>query len=542
GWTLRQTIRFKALTMLVSAGLLAGTVYLFIIVPKGFIPSVDTGQLSGDIQTIQGIGFEANLEHIQQVMAIVEKDPNVAGFTANAGGNGGRLNLDLQPRNERALSADQIINELRPKLAQVPGTSVYLQNPPAINIGGYHSHAQYQYTLQDVDTDELYSVAPKFEAALQKVPGLEDVNSDLQIKNPQITVDLDRQAIAALGLTVDQVESALSAAYGTQQVSQIYAPDDEYQVIMQVAPQYQQDPAALSMLYVQANNAGNTGTAAAGTAPAAPTGVTTSSSGRLVPLSAVVTTHQTVGPLSINHTGQLPSVTMSFNLAPGVALGDALARVEALGRQMLPATVTGTPQGTAQAFQDSMRGLGWILALAIFVIYVILGVLYESFIHPLTILSGLPSAGFGALLTLLLFHQDLDIYAFIGIIMLVGIVKKNGIMMIDFAVVAQRERGLSGADAIYEACMVRFRPIMMTTMAALMGTLPIALGWGAGAEARRPLGLCVVGGLVVSQTLTLYVTPVFYVYMELLQEWLGRRKPITEPVLAGGVAHEQVAK
>jgi HAE1 family hydrophobic/amphiphilic exporter-1 len=309
-------------------------------------------------------------------------------------------------------------------------------------------------------------------------------------------------------LTVDQVQSALSSAYSSQQVSQIFAPDDEYQVMMQIAPEFQQDPAALSMLYVQGTG------------------------GQLIPLSSVVTTRQTVGPQSINHITQLPSVTLSFNLVPGVALGDALARVQEMARQTLPATVTATPQGTAQAFEESMRGLGWILALAIFVIYVVLGILYESFIHPITILSGLPSAGFGALLTLLLFKQDLDIYAFVGIIMLVGLVKKNGIMMIDFAIERRRESDVSPADAIYEACLVRFRPIMMTTMAALMGTLPIAMGWGAGAEARRPLGLAVVGGLLVSQTLTLYVTPVFYVYMENLQDRLRRRKAVKQPVLA----------
>jgi HAE1 family hydrophobic/amphiphilic exporter-1 len=343
------------------------------------------------------------------------------------------------------------------------------------------------------------------------------------LKTPQLSVDLDRDRISTLGLTVDQVQAALSYAYTATQVSLIYAPDDEYQVLLQVADQYQNNPAALSMLsVVSANTSSNLG-------------------GSLVPLSAVVTTRQTVGPQAINHIGQLPSVTESFNLAPGVALGDALASVQDLARRTLPATVQATPQGTAQAFQDSMSGLGWILALAIFVIYVVLGILYESFIHPLTILSGLPSAGFGALLTLLIFKQDLDIYAFVGIIMLVGLVKKNGIMMVDFAVEARRERDLSGADAIYEACLVRFRPIMMTTMAALMGTVPIAVGWGAGAEARRPLGLAVVGGLLVSQTLTLYVTPVFYVYMESMQDWLAHRRRTKRPALAVA-GQEQTAK
>ncbi len=500
GWTLKGSIRFKGATMVVSALLLVGTVYLYRIVPTGFIPSVDAGQLSGQIEAMQGIGFDAMVAHQKEVMAILAKDENVASFTSNVGGfGGGRLNVDLKPRDQRKLSADQVIDELRPKFARVPGVRVVLTNPPAIRIGGMMSRAQYQFSLQDPDTEELYRVAPGFEAAMRNVPGLLDVNSDLQIKNPELEVDLDREQIAALGLTVDQVELALSSAYGSRQISQIFAPDDEYQVIMQVAPQYQQDPAALSMLYVQAPG------------------------GKLVPLSAVVTTRQSVGPQSVNHIGQLPSVTVSFNIAPGVALGDAVARVEQLARESLPSTVSGSFQGTAQAFQDSLRGLGWVLALAIFVIYVVLGILYESFIHPITILTGLPSAGFGALLTLLIFNEDLNIYAFVGVIMLVGLVKKNGIMMIDFAIEARRERHLSATDAIYEACMVRFRPIMMTTMAALMGTLPIALGWGAGAEARRPLGLAVVGGLLVSQTLTLYVTPVFYIYMEHLQERLARR-------------------
>jgi hydrophobic/amphiphilic exporter-1 (mainly G- bacteria), HAE1 family len=506
GWTLRQTIRFKGITMVISFLLLAGTIYLFKIVPTGFIPSVDTGQVSGQIETIQGIGFDEAVKHNLEVINILANDPNVAAYTANIGGmGGGRLDIDLKPRDERKLTADEIIEVLRPKLASVPGVRVFLTNPPAIRIGGMQSRSQYQFALQGPDTDELYKVAPQFEAALRNVEGLQDVTSDLQVRNPQLSVDLDREQIAALGLTVDQVQLALNSAYGTRQVSQIYAPDDEYQVIMQVAPQFQRDPAALSMLYVQAPGA------------------------KLVPLSAVATTRQTVGPQSINHISQLPSVTLSFNLKTGVALGDAAARVQELARTTLPGTITGSFQGTAQAFEESMRGLGWVLALAIFVIYVVLGILYESFIHPITILSGLPSAGFGALLTLLIFKQDLNIYAFVGVIMLVGLVKKNGIMMIDFAIEARRERNLSASDAIYEACLVRFRPIMMTTMAALMGTLPIALGWGAGAEARRPLGLSVVGGLLVSQTLTLYVTPVFYIYMEHLQERLRGRRKVRQP-------------
>jgi HAE1 family hydrophobic/amphiphilic exporter-1 len=513
-WSLSQTIRFKGTTMVVSGLLLAGTVYLFTIIPMGFIPSVDTGQLSGQIETIQGLGFDATVARMKDVMNVLAHDTNVAGYTANVGGSGGRLNVDLKPRDERQLTADQVIEVLRPKFSRIPGIRVFLVNPPSIRIGGMSTRSQYQYTLQDPDTDELYRAAPRFETALHAVDGIEDVTSDLQIRNPQLNVDLDRDHIAALGLTVNQVESALNSAYGSEQVSQIFAPDDQYLVILQVAPPYQRDPAALSLLYL--------------TTPA----------GTLVPLSTVVRTRQTVGPLSVNHTGQLPSVTLSFNLKPGVALGDAVASVQGLAHQTLPATISGSFQGTAQAFQDSMTGLGWVLALAIFVIYVVLGILYESFIHPLTILSGLPSAGFGALLTLLIFKHDLNIYAFVGVIMLVGLVKKNGIMMIDFAIEARKRENISASVAIHQACRVRFRPIMMTTMAALMGTLPIALGWGAGSEARRPLGLSVVGGLLVSQTLTLYVTPIFYIYMEQAQEWMARRKAARQHALQPAVAGE----
>jgi HAE1 family hydrophobic/amphiphilic exporter-1 len=496
-WTLDLAIAFKGVTMAVSVLLLVVTAYLFTRVPTGFIPSVDTGQLSGQIEAMEGVGYETLVASVKQVMSVVAADPNVANYTANVGDNGGRVNLDLKPRSERQRSADEVIQELRPKLAQIPGVRVYITNPPAIRIGGRSSRSEYQFTLQGTDTQELYRLAPVLQEKMARLPGLQDVTSDLQLTTPELRVDLDREQIAALGLTVDRVESVLSSAYGSRQVSQIYGADDQYEVIMQVAPQFQSDPSALSQLNL--------------TTPA----------GKLVPLSAVASVHRQAGPQSVNHAGQLPSVTISFNVRPGLALGDAVASVQQAALETLPPTIIGTFQGTAQAFEDSMRGLGWILLLAIFVIYVVLGVLYESFIHPLTILSGLPSAGLGALLTLLIFNQELNIYSFVGVIMLVGLVKKNGIMMIDFAIEKRHHSDVSASEAIREACLVRFRPIMMTTVAALMGTLPIALGFGSGAEARRPLGLAVVGGLLVSQTLTLYVTPVVYIYLDRLQQRLS---------------------
>jgi HAE1 family hydrophobic/amphiphilic exporter-1 len=496
---LRFVLRHRFATLMGSLVVLLATVYLFKIVPKGFIPSEDSGQISIQTEAAQGISFPEMVKHQRAAAAIVAKDPNVAGFFSSCGGfrnsNAGMISIRLKPRDERKLSADEIITELRPKLAQIPGLRAYLQNPPPISLGGRASRALYQYTLQSPDTNVLYPAAQTLLEKVRKLPGFVDVSTDLQITNPQIAVDIDRDRAASYGLNANQIEDALYTAYGSRQVSQIFAPNNEYQVILEVDPKYQHNPSELSLLYVRA------------------------ASGELVPLSAFARLTQNVGPLTVNHSGQMPSVTISFNLKPGYALGEAVAQIDAVGKTTLPPSIVTSFQGTAQAFQSSMQGLGLLLIMAIAVIYMVLGILYESFIHPLTILSALPFAGFGALLTLLIFKVDLSIYAFVGVIMLVGLVKKNGIMMVDFAVEAQKA-GLTAEEAIFDACVVRFRPIMMTTMAALMGTLPIALGFGAGAESRRPLGLAVVGGLLFSQTLTLFVTPVFFLYMDKL-----RKKP-----------------
>ena len=507
---LKWSLDHRRTVIVFSAVIFIAMIPLFMIVPKGFMPSEDLGGIFGITEAREGISFRALVEHQLQVNRVVKQDANVesffssAGSRGGAGGNQGFIFIRLKPRDRRELSADKVVQELRPKLMrEVIGMNTYLQPLQPIRIGGTLTKSLYQFTLQDADTKELYRAAPEMEARMRQLPGLQDVTSDLLIRNPQVNVDIDRDKAASQGITPQAIEDALYTAYGSRQVSTIYAPNNEYQVILELKPEFQGDPNAMGMLYIR------------------------SSAGQVVPLSSVATLKSTVGPLSVNHLGQLPAVNVSFNLKPGVSLGEAVNAVNRLARQTLPATVSTSFQGTAQAFQSSQQGLGVLLLMAILVIYLVLGILYESFIHPITILSALPLAGFGALVTLLLFRVELSIYAFVGIIMLVGLVKKNGIMMVDFAIEAQRA-GKTATEAIYEACVVRFRPIMMTTMAALVGTLPIAMGFGAGAESRRPLGLAVVGGLLFSQMLTLFVTPVTYTYMEQFRAWAARRRAKAE--------------
>lgn len=494
----RQMVVWAFIIMLVLNGV------LFVFIPKGFIPSEDTGQIVGITEAPEGISFTDMVQHHEMLSKIIEKDPNVQSYMSSIGtGNGtnspnltlnsGRLLIVLKPRSQRSLSADQVIEELREKLRSVPGISIYLQNPPTISIGGQVTKAVYQVTLSSPNMNELAKSASALEKRMKNMNILSDVNSDLQLNNLQVNINVDRDKCAQLGINMAQVEDALDSAYSARQISTIYGATNEFWVIIEVEPRFYRNPHVLNRLYIR------------------------STTGQLVPLSTIATITEGVGPLLINHLGQFQSATISFNLAPGASLSHAVAEIKKAGAETNPHSVSMAFQGIIAEFQDSLQGLWALLAVAIFVIYIVLGILYESFIHPLTILSGLPSAGLGALLILLVFGMDLNIYGYLGLIMLIGIVKKNAIMMIDFALEAQRHQKISAEEAITQAALIRFRPIMMTTMAALMGALPIALGFGAGAEARQPLGLTVVGGLLLSQTVTLFITPVFYIYLDSFQ-------------------------
>jgi HAE1 family hydrophobic/amphiphilic exporter-1 len=521
--TLQWALRHRVITMGVSGLVLAATMYMFVTIPKGFIPDQDTDQLQVYTEAAQGTSYYQMVQYEQQIAGIVAEQPEVEALMASVGGatastlggpNYGELMVHLKPRHLRDKNVDQVIRELRPKLTAIPGMKVYLQNPPTIRIGGKVSKSLYQFSMQTPDKKELYASAEALTKKVAELPGVIDVTNDIAVTTPQVNVTIDRDKAAVMQINASQIENALYDAYGPRWVSTIYGSVNEYKVLLELKPEYQADPKALSLLYFKNTN------------------------NRLVPLDTLARIESDTGPQTINHYGQLPSATISFNLLPGASLGEVVNRIQELATQELPDTIGTQFQGAARAFQSSLGNLWVLLIIAIAVVYIVLGILYESYIHPLTILSGLPSAGFGALATLLLFHIDLNIYAFVGLIMLIGIVEKNAIMQIDFALEAERQHGLSPERAIYEGCLIRFRPIMMTTMAALLGAVPIALGYGAGGEARQPLGLVVVGGLMFSQLVTLYLTPVFYIYMSALQEkiagWKTRRGKLAQEAPVAG--------
>ncbi len=560
GSSLRWSLRHRVLIMMSGVLILAGTAWEFWVIPKGFLPEEDSSRIAITTEANQGISFDSMKAHQEAVNRVLEDDPSVVQFfsgvsaSSSSGLNNGRAFLHLKDRSDRPwtnnatydhlvarygrvpilgsvarsirplfehhLTIDDVMAELQPKLNRITGMQVFMQNPPTIRIGGQSTKSLYQFTLSSPQTDELYKYAEMLEAKMKTLPGLADVTSDLQIKNPQANVVVDRDKASALGVTPQQVEDALYSAYGQRLVSPIYTSDNEYWVVMQVQDRFQSDPNTLSELYIR------------------------SSSGQLVPLAAVSKFTTGVGPLTVNHTGQLPSVTISFDLAPGVALGQAVSEVQDLAKSLLPISISTSFQGTAQAFQQSLSGLGILLIMTVVVIYIVLGILYESYIHPITILTGLPAACFGGLVALSLFHMQLDIYGFVGLIMLIGIVKKNAIMMVDFALDLERKGDYTASESAYQGCMIRFRPIMMTSACTIMGTLPIAIGFGADAGARRPLGLCVVGGLVFAQFVTLYITPVFYTYMDTFLKWRGadKRKATPQTVAAGEPLLEAEAK
>ncbi len=507
--SLQVVLRYRPATMFVGLLVLAGTAYLFIKIPKGFIPDQDTDQLSVITEAAQGTSFYQMADYQKEVARIVQAHPDVAALMSTVGGTGaatlggpnfGQLVVRLKPRSERKKLVNEIIDDLRPQLAEVTGLKVYPQNPPTIRIGGQVSKSLYQISLVSPNKKELYDASDKLLVALKDVDGLDDLTSDLAVSSPQINVDIDRDKAAALSVNANAIENAFYDAYGPRWISTIFSSTNQYKVLLELEHQFQADPKALSLLYFKGTG------------------------GQLIPLDTLAKVKQDVGPQSINHYGQLPAVTLSFNLKPGYALGDVVTKVGDIAKNELPQSISVSFQGAAKAFESSLGNLMVLLVVAILVVYIVLGILYESYIHPLTILSGLPSAGFGALVTLFIFHMDLNIYAFVGLIMLIGIVEKNAIMQIDFALEVERNQGLPPVKAIYEGCLIRFRPIIMTTMAAMLGAVPIALGYGAGGEARQPLGLVVVGGLMFSQLVTLYLTPVFYTYMAALQERLGKKK------------------
>lgn len=520
GWVLRH----RPVMAIVFIFLLVATAYLYVVVPKGFIPDQDTDSFRVTTEAAEGTSYQQMAVLQERVNKILYADPNIESFNSSVGGGGGgpggggggsgnqgRMQVQLTPRAQRELSSAQVMERLRPRVSNIPGMRVFMSMPQTIRVGGRQSKSSYELTVQGPDTAELYREAPKLQAEIARLPSVQDVTSDLQLSSPRVKVEIDRDKAAALQINAQQIQSALYNGFGPSWISTIYTPIAQNKVLLEVDPKYQEHSDSLSALYLKSNT------------------------GQLVPLDAVTVVKRDAGPMSINRSGQLPSVTISFNLKPGVALGDAVEEVQEAANRTLPASMRTSFTGTAQAFQSSLKNLGLLLTVAILVVYIVLGVLYESYIHPITILSGLPAAGFGALLTLIIFKVDLTIYAFVGLMMLVGIVKKNAIMQIDFALDAERKRGKTPAEAIYEGCLVRFRPIMMTTMAALLGALPMALGYGAGGESRRPLGLTVVGGLLFSQAVTLFLTPVVYTYMAgFAERWnrLKQRRAPARPSLA----------